>query len=63
MTKKVSFSILGIVTIGFSAFFYVNKDNAENVFIPAHKVEDSLCLDSVKVDSLKVDSLKVDTIK
>ena len=63
MTKKVSFSILGIVTIGFSAFFYVNKDSAENVFIPAHKVEDSLCLDSVKVDSLKVDSLKVDTIK
>jgi hypothetical protein len=58
MTKKVSVSILGIVTIGFSAFFYVNKDNAENVFIPAHEVKDSAKVDSCRIDSIVIDSIK-----
>ncbi len=58
MKKKVSVSILGVLTVGFSFFIYVNKDSKENEFIPAHEIKDSIKVDSCKVDSLKIDSIK-----
>lgn len=67
MKKKVSFSILGILTVGFSFFVYTNKNMTENVVMP-NDLKDSAVIDGVMVksaviDSLKLDSLKIDSIK
>jgi hypothetical protein len=58
MTRKVSVSILGVLLTGFISFIYVNKDNVENVFVPARELKDSAKVDSCRIDSIVIDSIK-----